>query len=112
MASDRILRNNPFGRSFVRSMGGAGLGCLIVVLAGLPSGLSLLLLTPYGVLLIVSAIFAALLTAILARLWRRRLAALAVMACSAVLTIVLFAALPLYLIYSNWGHGVTGPMFG
>jgi hypothetical protein len=29
-----------------------------------------------------------------------------------VLTIVLFAALPLYLIYSNWGHGVTGPMFG
>lgn len=28
------------------------------------------------------------------------------------LTVVLFAALPLYIIYSNWGRGVNGPMFG
>ena len=31
---------------------------------------------------------------------------------SVILTIVLFAALSLYLIYSNWGRGVTEPMFG
>lgn len=28
------------------------------------------------------------------------------------LTVVLFAALPLYIIHSNWEHGVTGPTFG
>lgn len=28
------------------------------------------------------------------------------------LTVVLFAALPLCIIYSNWGQGVTGPTFG
>ena len=110
--SERIPPSNPIGRSFVRSMGGAALGCLTVFLLSLPSGLWILLLSFYGPLLIVSAVFAALMTTVLARLWRRRLGAVSVMAFSGVLTIVLFAALPLYMIYSNWGRGVTGPMFG
>ena len=94
-------------------MGGGGLGCLTVFLAGLPTGLSLLLLiTPYGMLLIVSAVIATIVTAALARIWRRRLGAVPVMLASGVLTVVLFAALPLCIIYSNWGQGVTGPTFG
>ena len=43
MTTERTYPNNPVGRSFVRSMGGAALGCLTVILLALPSGLSLLL---------------------------------------------------------------------
>lgn len=80
MTTERTYPNNPVGRSFVRSMGGAALGCLTVILLALPSGLSLSLLSFYGGLLIVSTTLSTIMTTILARFWHRHLGAIPVMA--------------------------------
>jgi hypothetical protein len=112
--TDDVARRpaNAVGRSFLLSLAGAALGCLAVVFGLLVPGFALLLLTPYGVVLIVAALFATFLSAVFARLWPRRLGARAILVIAAVFTIMLFAALPLSLVIRNWGRGVTGPMFG
>ncbi len=91
---------NRFGRSFALALAGGALGCAAVLAVSAVLGAWVLFLAfpPFAVFLILSALVAALLTAALARLWPRRLAASAVLAISAALTFVLFSTLPLYFV--------------
>ena len=54
---------------------------------------------PFTIHLVLSALVGAAGTAMLARLWARRLSALVIIAISAVLTFTLFAMLPLYFMF-------------
>ena len=86
-------------------------GLAVVVVANLLDVVVQVLLSPYAILLLLSGLFAAVLVAVLARLWRRRLDPRAIVAASGVLTFVLFWALPLYLAIQD-RHMASGPLFG
>jgi hypothetical protein len=94
-------------------MAGAALGCLAVVLVCMILGIGLLLLfTPFGMMLVVSALMVAGIVTVSARLCPWPLAMRTILLVSACLTVVVFVAFPLYLLMRNRGRGGTGPMFG
>jgi hypothetical protein len=113
VTADRDARPSadPRRRVLTPAAFGAVLGCVIVVVACLVAGLSLLLLTPFGVLLALSSLVAICVTFGVAKFWRQPLSPRVIMVVSVCLTILLFAAFPLYFIILN-GGGHTGPMFG
>src|SRR6202035_3244672 len=89
---------NLYGKSLGLALTGAVVGCLGV---GIVSGVMgvwplFFAFPPFTVHLVLSALVGAAATAMLARLWRRPLSTVAIMAVSAVLTFLFFAALPLY----------------
>jgi hypothetical protein len=92
------------------------MGCVLIVAACLIAGIGLLLLTPYGLLLVLSAVMSAFVTvcatAVVAKFWRGPPRPRVIAAIAAVLTIALFGAVPIHFMILNWGRGVTGPMFG
>jgi ABC-type enterochelin transport system permease subunit len=95
-----IEASNPYGTSLSLALSGAVFGCLGV---GIVSGFLgvwplFFAFPPFTVFLVLSALAAAFATAMLARLCRHPLSTPAIMALSAVLTFVLFAAMPLYFV--------------
>jgi hypothetical protein len=89
---------NDYRKSFGLGLSGAVFGCLGVgVVSGVMGVWPLFFaFPPFTVHLVLSALVAAVATALLARLWRRPLSAVVIMAISAALTFLFFAALPLY----------------
>ena len=89
---------NRYGTSFGFGLTGAVAGCFGVgIVSGVMGVWPLFFAFPPSIAyLVVSALLGAALTALLALLWRRPLSAVAIMAIAAVLTFLLFAALPLY----------------
>jgi hypothetical protein len=104
---------NRYGKSFGLGLTGAVAGCLGVgIVSGVMGVWPLFFAFPLSTAyLVLSAWLGAALAALLARLWRRELSALAIMTISAVLTFVLFAALPLYFLLFVPGRD-GGLLFG
>jgi hypothetical protein len=97
---------NPYGKSLGLALTGSVAGCLWVGVVSGVLGVWPLFFAypPFTVHLVLSALVAAAATAMLARLWRRPLSALVIMAISAVLTFVFFAVLPLYFFLHGSGR--------
>jgi hypothetical protein len=95
---DGAPKKTRFGETFGWAVVGAALGCLAVIVVSLILGVWIVFLAfPLIIIwLVLSALFASLAIASFARLWFRRLSTGAIVAVSAVLTFVLFSALPLY----------------
>ena len=89
---------NDYGKSLGLGLTGAVVGCLWVGIVSGVMGVWPLFFAypPVTVYLVLSALLGAVATAMLARLWRRPLSGVAIMAIASVLTFVFFAALPLY----------------
>jgi hypothetical protein len=97
---------NPYDKSLSLGLSGAVIGCLGVgLVSGLMGDWPLFFAFPmFTVHLALSALVGAAMTAMLARLWKRPLSDVAIMAIAAILTFVLFAALPLYLFLRGAGQ--------
>jgi len=89
---------NRYGRSLLLASAGGALGCVLVGAVAAASGLWMLFLAfpPLTVHLVFSALLSAAATAMAARLWRRPISTVTIMAISAALTVLLFSVLPLY----------------
>jgi hypothetical protein len=95
------LASNRYGKSLGLASAGAAIGIVWAVLISLVLGIWPLFIAfpPFTIHLVLSALVGAAGTAMLARLWARRLSALVIIAISAVLTFTLFAMLPLYFMF-------------
>jgi hypothetical protein len=106
MSERPSARASGFGRAIGLAAAAAGLVVLAVVLLSVASDFWILFLAVplFAIWLVLSAILAPLLTAVLVRCVRRPLTAKMVMASAATLTLLLFAALPLYIVLFAPAH--------
>jgi hypothetical protein len=103
---DPALTEDRHGKSLSLALRGAVLGCLGVGVVSGAMGVWPLFFAypPFTVHLVLSTLLGAALTAMLERLGKRPFSAIAVVVLAAILTFLIFAALPLYLFFhrSTW----------
>ncbi len=108
MSSGKIAgaAGNSYGKSLCLGLAGAAIGIVWVVILAVVLGMWPLFIAfpPFAIHLVLSALVGAAATAMVARLLTRKLPTLAIVATAAVLTFLLFAALPAYFLLQGSGR--------